>query len=120
MTVDDLTRSASSRADRPAQSARDFWLTAELRPVGDLGAAEIARLGQDLTSLADRANIVVLNLVAATVADPEAFAEALRSPGAKLSGPDRCLLLVGADAALLGALRRRGGDIATLTATAAT
>jgi hypothetical protein len=100
--------------DDRTESARDFWLTAELRPVGELGTAEVARLAQDLTALADRANIVVLNLVAATVTDPDEFAEALRGPGAKLSGPDRCLLLVGADAALLGALRRRGGDIATL------
>ncbi|HEX6870443.1 MAG TPA: hypothetical protein VF163_05040, partial [Micromonosporaceae bacterium] len=74
----------------------------------------IDRFVDDLTTLAQRANIVVVNLVAATVPRPAALAQALREPGALLSGPDKALLLVGADDRLLAELRRVGGDIATV------
>lgn len=120
MTIDSLNASAAGSGAARARDSKGFWLTAELRPAGELTGAEVDRLVEDLTTLADRANIVVLNLVAATVPDPESLAESLRRPGTLLSGPDRCLLLVGADAALLGALRRRGGDIATLAGAGAT
>jgi hypothetical protein len=92
----------------------DFWLTAVLRPAGVLTGAAVDRLVDNLMALADRANLVVLNLVAATIPKPAAFAAALRRPGAALSAPDRCLLLVGADDDLLHELRRAGGEIATL------
>lgn len=91
-----------------------FWLTAVLRPVGELAGRAVERFVEDLVALAERANIVVVNLVAASVPAPAAFAQALRRPGVMLSGPDRCLLLVGADAALLRELRRCGGEIATV------
>ena len=93
-----------------------IWLTAMLRPAGELAGRAIERFVDDLVALAQRANIVVVNLVAATVANPAALAQALRRPGAMLSGPDKALLLVGADARLLRELERIGGDIATVAA----
>ena len=80
----------------------------------------IDRFVDDVVALAQRANIVVVNLVAATVPAPEVLARALRRPGTMLSGPDKALLLVGADDRLLGALRRIGGEIATMPRTALT
>ena len=97
-----------------------IWLTAILRPVGELADRAIDRFVDDVVALAQRANIVVVNLVAATVPAPEVLARALRRPGTMLSGPDKALLLVGADDRLLGALRRIGGEIATMPRTALT
>lgn len=93
-----------------------IWLTAMLRPAGELAGRAIERFVDDLMALAQRANIVVVNLVAATVPTPAALADALRGPGAMLSGPDKALLLVGADSRLLSELRRIGGDVAALSA----
>ena len=103
MTVADVTLSGNG-----------IWLTAMLRPVGELTGRAIERFVDDLVALAQRANIVVVNLVAATVPTPAALARALRRPGRMLSGPDNALLLVGADQQLLSELRRLGGDIATM------
>jgi hypothetical protein len=95
-------------------TADDLWLTAVLRPAGVLSATAIDRLADEMTSVARTANIVVVNLVAATVPDVEALATALKGPGSLLSGPDKCLLLVGADEELLAALDRVGGEIAAI------
>jgi hypothetical protein len=95
-------------------SRNGVWLTAMLRPAGELAGRAIDRLVEDVVAVAQRANIVVLNLVAATVPRPAALARALRRPGRMLSGPDQALLLVGADDELLDELRRHGGDIATV------
>jgi len=91
-----------------------MWLTAELRPAGVLSGSAIDTFVENLMTLAEKANLVV-NLVAATVPKPAALARALRGPGRALSAPDRCLLLVGADEALLRELRRVGGEIATVS-----
>jgi hypothetical protein len=98
-------------ADEP-----DLWLTAVLRPAGKLAGPAMDRLVDGLTALAGSASLVVVDLAAASVPEPEVFAQALRLPGGLLSGPDRCLLLVGADQALLSALDRSGAQIATLDA----
>jgi hypothetical protein len=92
----------------------ELWLTAVLRPAGLLSGGAIDRFVDTLMALADRANLVIVNLVAATIPAPAALAKALRGPGAALSAPDRCLLLVGADEALLRELERQGGEIATV------
>lgn len=94
-----------------------IWLTAMLRPAGELAGRAIERFVDDIVALAQRANIVVVNLVAATVPAPALLASALRRPGAMLSGPDKALLLVGADERLLHELELIGGDIATVPAT---
>jgi hypothetical protein len=93
-----------------------IWLTAMLRPAGELAGRAIEKFVDDVVDLAQKANIVVVNLVAATVPSPVALARALRRPGLMLSGPDKALLLVGADEPLLRALRRIGGDIAVVPA----
>ncbi len=90
------------------------WVTAMLRPAGELAGRAIECFVDEIMALAQRATIVIVNLVAATVPKPAALARALRRPGAVLSGPDRALLLVGADPDLLAELRRQGGEIATL------
>jgi hypothetical protein len=94
--------------------AAGLWLTAVLRPAGVLTGAAMDRFVDSLTALAGSASLVVVDLAATSIPQPEAFAEALRLPGGLLSGPDRCLLLVGADKALLSALDRGGAQIATL------
>jgi hypothetical protein len=98
-------------ADEPG-----LWLTAVLRPAGSVAGAAMDRFVDSLAALAGCASLVVVDLAAATIPEPEAFAEALRLPGRLLSGPDRCLLLVGADQTLLSALDRCGAQIATLDA----
>jgi hypothetical protein len=98
-------------ADQPG-----LWLTAVLRPAGKLAGAAMVRLVDSLTALAGNASLVVVDLAAASIPEPEAFAQALRLPGRLLSGPDRCLLLVGADKPLLSALDDSGAQIATLDA----
>jgi hypothetical protein len=85
--------------------------TAMLRPVGVLAGRAIERLVDEVVLMAQQANIVVVNLVGASVPNSEALAYALRRPGRLLSGPDQALLLVGADENLLDELRRQGGDI---------
>jgi hypothetical protein len=97
-----------------AAGEADLWLTAVLRPAGVLTGAAMDRFVDSLTALAGSASLVVVDLAATSIPEPEAFAEALRLPGGLLSGPDRCLLLVGADKALLSALDRCGAQIATL------
>lgn len=88
-----------------------IWRSATLRPVGELAGRAIERFVDDLSALAARVNIVVVSLVGATVPTPAALASALRGPGALMSGPDKALLLVGADDRLLRELERIGGDI---------
>jgi hypothetical protein len=101
-------------ANQEMTSGDDLWLTAVLRPAGVLSATAIERLADEMTSVARTANIVVVNLVAATVTDVAALAAALKGPGSLLSAPDKCLLLVGADDELLAALDREGGEIAAI------
>ena len=95
-----------------------MWLTAMLRPAGELAGRAIDKLVDDVVGLARSANIVVVNLVAASVPSPAVLARALRRPGAMLSGPNQALLLVGADDHLLRELERLGGDVATVPARA--
>src|SRR4029450_9355773 len=64
---------AMSGADIPP-SADGLLLTAMLRPVGELAGRAIERFVDDLVDLAQRANIVVVNLVAATIPSPLALA----------------------------------------------
>jgi hypothetical protein len=110
-TPQPATTSSNIVADEP-----ELWLTAVLRPAGRLVGAAMDRFVSSLTALASSASLVVVDLVAASIPEPDVFAEALRLPGGLLSGPDRCLLLVGADRELLAALDRCGGQIATLDA----
>jgi hypothetical protein len=88
-----------------------IWLTAMLRPAGELAGRAVERFVDEITALAQKANIVVVNLVAASVPSPAALARALRGPSAMLSGPDKALLLVGADDHLLREFEALGGDI---------
>ena len=115
MTLDATTAPVNS-PDATAKGQDQLWLTAVLRPAGLLAGAAIVRFADELTTLARSANLVVVNLVAASVPDPEDLALAMCEPGALLSGPDKCLLLVGASDELLAALDRCGGEIASIEA----
>src|SRR4051812_22796665 len=53
-----------------------MWLTAMSRPVGELAGRRIERLVDDLVALAQKANIVVVNLVAPSVPTPATLARA--------------------------------------------
>lgn len=111
MTITTPSEAANVPTDTPEDQ---LWLTAMLRPAGVLAGTAIDRLADELTAVAHGANLVVVNLVAASVPDPDALAAALRLPGELLSGPDKCLLLVGASEDLLQALDRCGGEIAAI------
>ena len=91
-----------------------IWLTAMLRPAGELAGRAIDRFVEDLVDLAQRANIVVVNLVAATVPSPLALARALRRPGRHAVRAGQGSASRGRRRQLLSELRRIGGDIATV------
>jgi hypothetical protein len=114
--TEELGMTMTTQPASTPEPAEPLWLTATLRPVGVLTGAAIDRLADELAAVAVGANIVVVNLVAAEVPDPNGLAEALRRPGQLLTGPDKCLLIVGAGKDLLAALDRCGGEIAAIDA----
>lgn len=101
-------------AEAVVTDGSELWLTAILRPAGELSGVAMDRFIDSLTALAENGSLVVVDLAAVSIPAPGRLAQALRKPGSLLSGPDRCLLLVGADKALLRELDRCGGQIATL------
>jgi hypothetical protein len=94
----------------------DAWLTAVLRPAGNLDAAQVERLGGALEALAASSDMVILDLGAATVRQPTRLAATLRAPARQLARPGSCLLLVSVPADLLRILARSGIQAATLAA----
>ena len=82
------------------------WLTSVLRPAGTLDTAAAWRLTRALTTLAPSSDMIVVDLTATRVPAPTQLAAALRAPARQLTGPGRCLLLVGAAPDLVAALHR--------------
>lgn len=83
------------------------WLTANVRPAGSFGRADVGRLRALLDALAACASIVVLDLQAARLRSGHA-AEAIDEAARELEARGGCLLCVNADAdarAHLGACR---------------
>jgi hypothetical protein len=70
-----------------------------------------------LTTLVTSSDMVVVDLTATRVSAPGRLAVALRAPAQQLTGPDRCLLLVGAGPDLATELQR-ADDPAMLAETA--
>ena len=96
------------------QERHDTWLTTFLRPAGELDELAGRRLGETLAHLAASSDMAVLDLTAAQVPHPRAFARSLRAPAAEFERAGRCLLLVGASARLAAELDREAVPVATL------
>ena len=99
-----------------AKSTQDAWLTTFLRPAGELDDLAMRRLGDALTHLAASSDMAVLDLSAARVPRPRAFALRLREPAVEFERAGRCLLLVGASAELTAQLSREAVPAVTLDA----
>ncbi|HEV3381135.1 MAG TPA: hypothetical protein VG142_09170 [Trebonia sp.] len=97
-------------------SARDAWLTTFLRPAGELDEPAMRQLGEALSHLAASSDMAVLDLSAARVPLPGAFAARLREPAAEFERAGRCLLLVGAPGELTAELSRETIPVVTLDA----
>jgi hypothetical protein len=104
----------------PASTAADEgrWLTAILRPAGTLDKAALRGLSESLGHLASSSNMVIVDLTAAVVASPRAFARDLRAPARTFEAGGRCLLLLGASPALTAELDRLAVPVITLAADA--
>jgi hypothetical protein len=92
------------------------WLTAILRPAGSLDRAALRRLSDSLGHLASSSNMVIVDLTAAVVGKPGAFARDLLAPARTFEQAGRCLLLLGASPELTAALDRYQVPVVTLAA----
>jgi hypothetical protein len=92
------------------------WLTAILRPAGSMDRAALRGLCQSLGHLASSSNMIIVDLTAAVVVKPGAFARDLLVPARRFERAGQCLLLLGASAELTGALDRYQVPVITLAA----
>ena len=92
------------------------WLTAILRPAGSMDRAALRGLCQSLGHLATSSNMIIVDLTAAVVAKPGAFARDLFVPARAFERAGQCLLLLGASAELTAALDRYKVPVVTLAA----
>jgi len=98
-----MTGAAAATA-ATAATEQSGWLTVIARPAGALGEAALVRLGAALGQLAASSDMVIVDLTAADVHSPRAFARSLRTPARRFEQAGRCLLLVGASAELAAEL----------------
>ena len=82
------------------------WLTAILRPAGSLDRAALRGLTESLGHLAASSNMIIVDLSAAVVRRPGAFARDLLVPARTFERAGQCLLLLGASPELTAALDR--------------
>ena len=101
-------------AGEPADQGR--WLTAILRPAGSLDQAALHRLSDSLGHLATSSNMVIIDLTAAVVGKPGAFARDLLAPARTFEQAGQCLLLLGASPELTAALDRYQVPVVTVAA----
>jgi hypothetical protein len=92
------------------------WLTAILRPAGSMDRAALRGLCQSLRHLASSSNMIIVDLSAAVVVKPGAFARDLLAPARLFEREGQCLLLLGASPELTGALDRYQVPVVTLAA----
>jgi hypothetical protein len=92
------------------------WLTAILRPAGSMDRAALRALCESLGHLASSSNMIIVDLTAAVVAKPGAFARDLLAPARLFEQAGQCLLLLGASPELTGALDRYAVPVVTLAA----
>ena len=72
------------------------WLTANVRPAGSFGRADVARLRALLGALSMSASLVVLDLAAVSLRSGQA-ADAIDEAGWELERRGGCLLCINAD-----------------------
>jgi hypothetical protein len=92
------------------------WLTAILRPAGSLDQAALRGLSDSLGHLATSSNMVIIDLTAAVVGQPGAFARDLLAPARLFEQAGQCLLLLGASPELTAALDRYQVPVVTVAA----
>jgi hypothetical protein len=92
------------------------WLTAILRPAGSMDRAALRGLSESLGHLASSSNMIIVDLTAADVRKPGAFARDLLAPARLFERGGQCLLLLGASPELTAALDRHGVPVVTLAA----
>jgi hypothetical protein len=92
------------------------WLTAILRPAGSMDRAALRGLSESLGHLASSSNMIIVDLTAAVVCKPGAFARDLLAPARLFERAGQCLLLVGASPELTAALDRYAVPVVTLAA----
>ena len=101
-------------ASEPADQGR--WLTAILRPAGSMDRAALRGLSESLGHLASSSNMIIVDLTAAVVCKPGAFARDLLAPARLFERAGQCLLLLGASPELTAALDRYAVPVVTLAA----
>jgi hypothetical protein len=107
---------AAADAVGAAVSEAGGWLTAILRPAGTMDRAALRGLCESLGHLAGTSNMIIVDLTAAVVAKPGAFARDLLGPARLFEQAGQCLLLLGASPELTGALDRYAVPVVTLAA----
>ena len=115
-TVGALAGAPTVGALASAAADEGRWLTAVLRPAGTLDQAALRGLSESLGHLAASSNMVIVDLTAAVVASPRAFARDLRAPARTFEQAGQCLLLLGASPALAAELDRYAVPVITLAA----
>jgi hypothetical protein len=127
---DDLAEAQRTRTSRRARLAaapavgalaaeaadRGRWLTAILRPAGSMDRAALRGLSESLGHLASSSNMIIVDLTAAVVCKPGAFARDLLAPARLFEQAGQCLLLLGASPELTAALDRYAVPVVTLAA----
>jgi hypothetical protein len=111
---------AASTVGAAAREAADQgrWLTAILRPAGSMDRAALRGLSESLGHLASSSNMIIVDLTAAVVCTPGAFARDLLAPARLFERAGQCLLLLGASPELTAALDRYAVPVVTLAADA--
>ena len=104
----------SAVASEAADQGR--WLTAILRPAGSMDRAALRGLSESLGHLASSSNMIIVDLTAAVVCKPGAFARDLLAPARLFERAGQCLLLLGASPELTAALDRYAVPVVTLAA----
>ncbi|WP_421735964.1 hypothetical protein [Cellulomonas sp.] len=79
-----------------ATAAHDPWLTANVRPAGSFGRADVGRLRALLAALSASASLVVLDLAAVSLRSGQA-ADVIDEAGWELERRGGCLLCINAD-----------------------
>ena len=92
------------------------WLTAILRPAGSMDREALRGLCESLGHLASSSNMIIVDLTAAVVCKPGAFARDLLAPARLFERAGQCLLLLGASPELSAALDRYAVPVVTLAA----
>jgi len=110
--------SAAVGAAASAAAEQGRWLTAILRPAGTLDRAALRGLSESLAQLATSSNMIIVDLTAAVVSNPRAFARDLLAPARTFEQAGQCLLLLGASPEMTAALDRYAVPVVTLAADA--